>query len=238
VVGFEEIEVTKTYPQPLVAVDIAAFTVLDADLKVLLIRRGLPPAQLALPGGFVRCGDGSAENQGEDIDDAARRELLEETHLALPRSNVSVHLMQIGVFGAPDRDPRARVISVAHLAVIRPELAAFVRAGSDAAGVMWWSVSEIDRVTLAFDHRQILDRALERLRADVDESAIAAALVPETFTAAEFRAAVEAVRGGKQDPANFRRRVLSLVDEGVVESAVGKRVTGKRPAQVYRFRLP
>lgn len=221
------------HPKPLVAVDVAAFTVLDADLKLLLIRRGAPPAGvLALPGGFVRCSSDDG-GQGEDLEDAARRELFEETRLPAPKS---VPLVQVHVFGAPDRDPRARVISVAYLAVVKPEVAAYVRAGSDAAGVLWWSVADIDKVTLAFDHRSVVDRCLERLRRDVDESSIARALVPEAFSVAELRAAVEAVRGKRPDPGNFRRRFARLVEDKVVARATGKRVTTRKPAAVYEFR--
>lgn len=222
------------HPKPLVAVDVAAFTVLDADLKLLLIRRGAPPeGVLALPGGFVRCAGGELD-QGEDLEDAARRELFEETRLPAPKA--ALPLVQVHVFGAPDRDARARVISVAHLAVVKPEVAAYVRAGSDAAGVLWWSVAALDQVTLAFDHRSIADRCLERLRRDVDETAIARALVPEAFSVAELRAAVEAVRGGKRaDPGNFRRKFERLVEDRVVVRATGKRVTTRRPAAVYAF---
>src|SRR5687767_883441 len=111
------------HPKPLVAVDVAAFTVLDADLKLLLIRRGLPPeGSLALPGGFVRCVGEAPHEQGEDLEDAARRELFEETRLPAPKT---VPLVQVHVFGAPDRDARARVISVAYLAVVKPEVAAY-----------------------------------------------------------------------------------------------------------------
>lgn len=222
------------HPKPLVAVDVAAFTVLDADLKLLLIKRGAPPeGSLALPGGFVRCGDGSANDQGEDLEDAARRELFEETRLPAPKS---VPLVQVHVFGAPERDVRARIISVAYLAVVKPEVAAYVRAGSDAAGVLWWSVADLDKVTLAFDHRSIADRCLERLRRDVDETAIARALVPEAFSVAELRAAVEAVRGKRADPGNFRRRFERLVEDNIVARAAGKRVTTRKPAAVYEFR--
>ncbi len=224
------------YPRPLVAVDIAAFTVLDADLKLLVIQRGLPPHALALPGGFVRCGD-VVRDQGEDLDDAARRELLDETRLPLAVAGAGrVPLVQVGVFGAPQRDPRARVIAVAYLAVVPPELAAFVRAGSDAAAVAWYRVAELAAVPLAFDHADIVAAALARLRRDVDETALARALVPATFSVAELRAAVDAVRGGAVDPANFRRRFRRLLDDGVVQRRPGRRITGKRQADVFAFR--
>ncbi len=223
------------YPRPLVAVDVAAVTVLDADLKILLIQRGLPPRALALPGGFVRCGD-VLRDQGEDLEDAARRELLDETHLPLAPGGIGgLPLVQVGVFGAPDRDPRARVIAVAYLAVVPPELAAFVRAGSDAAAVAWYRVAELHRVPLAFDHAAIAGRALEHLRREVDETAIARALVPAAFSVAELRAAVDAVRGGRADPGNFRRRFRHLLDDGVVQDAPGRRVTGRRQAGVFSF---
>lgn len=221
------------YERPLVAVDVVACTVLDADLKVLLIRRGLDPPGWALPGGFVRC-EGGPTGQGEDLDEAARRELLDETRL--PVGGAQTPLVQVHVFGAADRDPRARVISVAYLAVVKPELAAFVRAGSDAAGVQWWSVSDLKKVTLAFDHALIVERALERLRVDVEDTSLARALVPETFTVAELRAALDAVHGKRSDPANFRRRFKQMIDAHVVVEATGRRVTGRRPAQVFAFR--
>lgn len=223
------------YPRPLVAVDVAAFTVLDADLKVLLIQRGLPPKALALPGGFVRCGD-AIKDQGEDLEEAARRELADETRLPLLAEGAgAVPLVQIGVFGAAERDPRARVIAVAYLAVVPPELAAFVRAGSDAAAVAWYRVAECESVPLAFDHAQILARALERLRRDVDETALARALVPAAFSVAELRAAVDAVRGSPSDPGNFRRRFRHLLADGVVRPTAGRRVTGRRQAHVFSF---
>ncbi|MBI1945972.1 MAG: NUDIX hydrolase [Deltaproteobacteria bacterium] len=219
----------------MVAVDVAAFTVLDADLKVLLIQRGLPPRALALPGGFVRCGD-VARDQGEDLEQAARRELLDETRLPLPQQGTgALPLVQVGVFGAPDRDPRARVIAVAYLAVVPPELAAFVRAGSDAAAVAWYRVAELREVPLAFDHAEIARCALDRLRRDVDVTPLARALVPAAFSVAELRAAVDAVRGRAADPGNFRRRFRHLLDDGVVRPAPGRRVTGRRQAAVFAF---
>jgi 8-oxo-dGTP diphosphatase len=220
----------KRHPRPLVAVDVVAVTVLESDCKVLLIRRGIPPQQqqLALPGGFVRCGD-VVVDQGEDLRDAARRELREET-----RVDVEVaHLLPVKAFGAPLRDPRTRVISVAFLAVVRPEVAAWVRAGSDAAAVVWTSVSALADTRLAFDHDEIAAACLDRLRRDIDENA--RALVPRAFAMAELRAAVDAVTGAKSDPGNFRRRFLRLVDDGVVEPAEGHKVTTRRPAAVWRY---
>ncbi len=221
------------WPRPLVAVDVAAFTVLESDLKVLLIRRGLAPEAMALPGGFVRCGDVVAD-QGEDLEAAARRELCEETRLEDGLIG-QVRLRQVGAFGGPHRDPRARVISVGWLALVRPELAAFVRAGSDAADVAWVPAADVADLELAFDHHQIVAACLARLRRDIWEGDVARELVPRAFTVAELRAVVDAVSGETSDPANFRRRVRSLVEDGVIVEAVGHRVTGRRPAQVWAF---
>ncbi len=222
---------TARHPRPLVAVDVVAATVLESECRVLLIRRGIAPQQqsLALPGGFVRCGAAVGDDQGEDLKDAARRELQEETRL-----DVGVtRLVPVKAFGAPFRDPRTRVISVAFLAVVRPELAAYVRAGSDAAAVRWLAARDLDKVTLAFDHNEIARTCLERLRRDIDEHA--RELVPQVFTQAELRAATDAVTGHKSDPGNFRRRFLRLVDDGVIAAADGQRVTGRRPAGVWRY---
>ncbi|MDP2342304.1 MAG: NUDIX hydrolase [Deltaproteobacteria bacterium] len=245
----------RRWPRPLVAVDVAAFTVLESDCKLLLIRRGIPPQEstLALPGGFVRCGavlpghsgalHGDAEassrgsgplravDQGEDLEAAARRELLEETRVEATR------LVEVKAFSAPFRDPRTRVISVAWLTIVRPEVAAFVRAGTDAAAVRWFPVRDLDKVTLAFDHNEIARACLERLQKDVDAGhhELARELVPRVFSMAELRAALDAVTGRRSDPGNFRRKFLRWVDDGVIVAAEGQRVTGKRPAGVWSY---
>jgi 8-oxo-dGTP diphosphatase len=221
------------FPRPAVAVDLVILTIVDADLKVLLIQRRQPPFQgkLALPGGFVRVGDAFAD-QGEDLDAAAQRELHEET--GLPAG--SVYLEQLYTFGKAGRDPRMRVISVAHYALVRPDLAAFVEAGGDAANAQWTSVAQLDQVDLAFDHRAIIDTALGRIRGKLGYSDIAFELVPKTFTIAELRSVYEVIDGAPYDPGNFRRRFLRMVEDGILEQAPGKRVTGARPARVFRFR--
>lgn len=231
------------YPRPAVTVDVVLFTVVDTDLKVLLVRRGLAPFEgaWALPGGFVRVGeDEAAGERGESLEQAARRELGEETGL----SEGTIYLEQLGAFGAPDRDPRGRVISVAFYALLDPEQRGVIsvkgkpvlRAGSDAADARWVSVAaEAPRLGLAFDHRAILDAALDRLRSRLDTSTVAFELVPPTFTIAELREVFEAIRGEAHDPANFRRRFERMLDDGLIATAPGKRQTGTKPAKVYRF---
>ena len=222
----------NTYPKPSVTVDLLIFTVFDSDLKVLLIERDGHPFQghWALPGGFVDVGDGY-ENQGESIEDAAARELKEETNLPDGAS----WLEQLYTFGDPGRDPRMRVISVAFMALIRPDFARLVTAGDDARDARWFSVQHELPEALAFDHDHILDVGLKRIRGKIDYSPVAFRLVPPTFTIAELRGVHEAVKGTTYDPGNFRRRFRRMQTDGIIELALGKRQTSRRPAKVYRF---
>ncbi len=222
----------QQYPRPALTVDLVVFTVLDADLKVLLIRRGEAPFRhaWALPGGFVRVGDGLAD-EGEDLDAAAQRELVEET--GLPHG--AVYLEQLYTFGRAGRDPRGRVVTVAYYALVRPDLAPLVTAGTDAEHAEWCSVAHVDRAALAFDHADILALAVDRIRGKLDYAPIAFDLVPATFSVSELRAVHEAIKGEADDPSNFRRRFRRMVEDGLIEQAPGKRITGRRPAAVYRF---
>ena len=254
---FLDAYVAKDYPKPSVTVDLVIFTVIDSDLKVLLIKRGGHPYRgcWALPGGFVNAGDG-LRDQGEDLDTAAHRELEEETHL--PKG--SCYLEQLYTFGRAYRDPRTRVIDVAYFALVRPTLAPLVTAGDDAADARWFSVTELwdgggldttgdvvkplgetkvlgslYNATLAFDHREILTKAVERIRGRIDYSPIAFDLVPESFTVGELQSVHEAVKGRTYDPQNFHRRFRRMLTDGVIQIAPGHRVTGGRRAAVYTF---
>lgn len=226
----------KDYPKPSVAVDLVVFTITDSDLKVLLIRRGGHPSRgkLALPGGFVDVGDG-VKDQGESLDEAAHRELAEET--GLPRG--SCFLEQLYTFGDPGRDPRLRVISVAYYALVRPTLAPLVKAGDDAADAGWFSIATLDMSDLAFDHAKVLTTAIERIRGKIDYAPIAFDLVPETFTVADLRAVYEVVKGRTYDPKTFHRKFRRMLADGVIKQAPGKRLSGPgggSPAAVYCFR--
>lgn len=238
------------FPRPSVTVDLVIFTVIDKLLHVLFVRRNEHPfkGRWALPGGFVRVSD-DRRNQGEDLDAAAHRELLEETGLSHTASG-SIFLEQVRTFGKPGRDPRMRVISVAYYALVRPTLVPLIRAGGDVSHAKWFEVAELvpppgksrkahdtaaSSSLLAFDHAEILEAALERMRVDLDRTAISFELVPETFTIQELRAVHEAIRGEPLDPGNFRKRFLRLIEDGVIEAARGKRATISKPASVYRF---
>jgi 8-oxo-dGTP diphosphatase len=217
------------FARPSVTVDVVALTIEDARLRVLLVERGEPPfrGRWALPGGFVRVGDGHRD-RGESLEAAAARELLEETGLTARQ----VLLEQLGAFGAPDRDPRMRVISVAYYALVRPDLASTVRGGGDARKAAWL---EPRGLRLAFDHADIVRAARARLRERIESSRIAASLVPARFTIPELRAVHETITGQPQDPGNFRRRFQQMIDAGLVEHAPGVRATASKPAALYRF---
>ncbi|MDB4936495.1 MAG: ADP-ribose pyrophosphatase [Labilithrix sp.] len=224
------------FPRPSVTVDLVILTVLDGDLKVLLVQRNEHPykGRWALPGGFVRVNDDRSD-QGEDLDAAARRELEEETGLS-KQSAGHFFLEQVKTFGRPGRDPRMRVISVAYYALVRSTLVPLIRAGGDVSGARWFSVAELAREEpLAFDHAEILEATLAKARADLDRSSIAFELVPETFTIQELRGVHEAIRAEPLDPGNFRKKFLRMIDDGHIEAARGKRPTASKPASVYRF---
>ncbi len=221
------------FPRPSVTVDLVILTVVDRDLKVLLVQRGEHPfkGKWALPGGFVRVSD-DRKDQGEDLDEAALRELEEETGLS-DKHHGPLFLEQVRAFGKPLRDPRMRVISIAYVALVRSTLAPFVRAGGDVDKAKWFSVADLE--ALAFDHGEILKAAIAKAAADLDRSQAAASLVSETFTIQELRGVHEAVRGETLDPGNFRKKFLRMIDDGVIELARGKRATASKPANVYRF---
>jgi 8-oxo-dGTP diphosphatase len=206
-----------------VTVDLVVFTIRGDALCVLVVRRRLAPykGRWALPGGFVE--------EDEDLPDAARRELAEETGLeALPG-----HLEQLKSYGRPDRDPRQRVVSVAYLALAAelPEPAA----ASDAAEARWRSVDELlgSVRRLAFDHADILVDGLERARAKLEYSPLATAFCAKEFTVAELREVYETVWGTMLDPRNFHRKVTGSPGFLVPTGRFTTR-NGGRPAQLYR----
>ena len=197
------------FARPSVTVDVVAFTMIDALLRVLLVRRAQPPFKgyWALPGGFVRVGDGQRE-QGESLEAAVSRELEEETGLRPS----DVYLEQLGAFGAPYRDPRMRD----QRGLLRPpppDLVARVRGGGDANAAEW--VEPSAKLRLAFDHATILAAARERLRERVRSTSIAASLLPPAFTIPEIEHVYSTLIGERQDPGNFRRRFLGMIDEGI-----------------------
>src|SRR2546421_2773793 len=186
------------FPAFAVTVDVLILTMSEGMLHVLLVCRGEAPFEgmWAIPGGFQR--------PTETLDEAAKRELAEETGI----DGASL-LTQFGAYGDPGRDPRMNVVTVAYLAVLR-EVGEIV-AGTDAADAALVPVSEAlnGKSELAFDHARIVRDAVERVRVDLELRGIATAFVGTTFTLAELRAVYEAVWGVHLDGANFRRSILA-----------------------------
>ncbi len=212
---------TYQYPHPAVTTDVILFTIHEERLELLLIRRGAEPfkGRWALPGGFV--------NIDEDLADCAKRELEEEAGIT------GVYLEQLNTFGAPDRDPRGRVISVAYYALVPRERLA-IRAASDAEAVAWFPCSALP--PLAFDHESIVALAYERLSAKLEYSTIALQFMPERFTLTQLQSVYEVVLGRKLDKRNFRKRILAL--KCIEDSGERLRQVNYRPAKLYQVKSP
>jgi 8-oxo-dGTP diphosphatase len=208
---------TYEYPRPALTVDCVVFGFDGAGLEVLLIRRALEPfiGSWALPGGFV--------HMEENLDEAARRELSEETHLK------DVFLEQLFTFGAPGRDPRGRVVSVAYYALVRPDQHP-ATGDSDASEAAWHPVEKLP--PLAFDHADILRTGLERLRGKIRYQPIGFELLPKHFTLTQLQELYEAILGRRIDKRNFRKKLLAFdflvpTDEFTAGA--------HRPARLHRF---
>ncbi len=209
---------TYEYPRAALTVDCVVFGLDVDDLKVLLIQRKLPPFQhaWALPGGFVHV--------DETLDEAARRELAEESGIT------DVYLEQLYTFGELDRDPRERVVSVAYYALAKLSDHR-IRAATDAERVAWFALDGLPR--LAFDHARIVEKAIERLRGKVRYTPIGFELLPPRFTLTQLQRLYEIVLMRPLDKRNFRKKLLSmdlLIETDEVEQGVRHRA-----ARLYRF---
>ncbi|MGH8120126.1 MAG: NUDIX hydrolase [Gammaproteobacteria bacterium] len=210
-----------THPHPAVTTDIVIFTIRRQQLELLLIRRVDEPCKdsWALPGGFV--------NIDEDLEDCALRELEEETGVT------GVYLEQLYTFGAPGRDPRERVISIAYYALVPPDRMN-IRAASDAREVAWFEVKK--HPPLAFDHKSIVEMAHQRLSAKLNYSTIALQFMPEKFTLSELQQVYESILGTSLDKRNFRKRVAAL--GCVKETGEYRRNGNHRPARLFTKTSP
>jgi 8-oxo-dGTP diphosphatase len=197
-------------------VEIVIFTVQEAELRVLLVRRGIEPfaGHWAIPGGLVL--------ERESVDDAARRE-LEEAGVR------DVYLEQLYTFGDPGRVPGGRVVTVAYFALLAPERE--IRRGRDAAETRWHAMRALP--SLAFDHEAILTYALARLRNKLEYTTVGFELLQAAFTLGELQAVYEAILGRPLDNRNFRRKIDLL---GILTPIRHAQRPGRtRPAQLYRF---
>lgn len=207
------------YEQLGITVDLAIFTVNKNKLKVMLVKRAEQPflAEWSLPGGFLK--------KGESLDDAAQRVLNEKVGVK------NVYMEQLYTFGDPKRDPRTRVITIAYIALIpwenldQPE-------SKKVTDLTWFSVDAPAK--LAFDHKNILNYAVKRLRAKASYSNIVYGLMPEQFRLSELQSMYEIIINDKLDKRNFRKQMLAT---GLLEETGKKDITGAhRPAMLYQFK--
>ncbi len=207
-----------TTPHIALTVDCVVFGFDVGDLKVLLIEREIPPfkGKWALPGGFVLV--------DETVEDAARRELEEETGIT------KLYLEQLYTFGELNRDPRERVVTVAYYALVKLSDHR-IRAASDAAQAAWFSVDDLPK--LAFDHARIVDMALTRLQGKVRYQPIGFELLPPKFTLSQLQHLYETILERPLDKRNFRKKILSmgfLLELDEIEQDVAHRA-----ARLYSF---
>lgn len=201
-----------------VAVDLCIFTVQHDRLELILIRMRRAPFEgsWALPGGRIR--------HRETVEQAAARELVEKTGLE------RVYLEQLHTFSEPERDPRARCISVAHLALIPPT--AQLRTTDKYSAIGWFPAERLPR--LAFDHRALASYAVEQLRARLAFSNLAYSLLPPRFTLGELQRVYQAILGRPLDARNFRKRIGAL---GLLQPTGEVRGGPHRPARLFRFKV-
>ena len=195
---------TYDYPRPAVTTDCVIFGYDGKELKVLLIERGIEPFKgcWAFPGGFL--------NMDEDALAGARRELKEETGLE------NAFIEQFHTFSEPGRDPRGRVITIAHYALVKIQE---VEGGDDAAQARWFPIEEVP--PLAFDHDRILRMAMSRLKEKIHFEPVGFELLPDVFTMPQLQNLYEAILEVHFDRRNFASKMLKL---GILED------TGDRPA--------
>jgi 8-oxo-dGTP diphosphatase len=203
----------------LVTTDAVVFTVLNSELKILLIVRKYPPFQgkYAIPGGFVK--------PNESLEEGVERELREETGVK------GIFLDQIKAYGDVKRDPRGRVITAAFMALINGEKVK-LSASTDAELAKWRSINDLPE--LAFDHKQIIKDALAKLRHNIENTAVAYQIMPEKFTLTDLQTTYEAVLEKKLDKRNFRKKMREL---NVLKELSETRMIGAhRPARLYSFK--
>ena len=204
-----------------VAVDVVLFTIQGGTLKVLLVKRQRPPYRgaWALPGGMV--------GTEESVDAAAFRELQDETNSG------NVYLEQLYTFGDRNRDPRGRVITIAYYALVNWQRFQ-LKSRQRAPEASWFSVKRLPE--LAFDHRRIVDYALERLRNKMNYTTVGFQLLPKEFTLTELQRSYEVILGRRLDKRNFRRKMLQL---GIMKETKDFQMNGRqRPARLYTFAEP
>ena len=204
------------YPHPAVTTDCVIFGFDGSELQGLLIERGIEPfkGKWAFPGGFL--------NMDETAGEGALRELKEETGLE------NAYIEQFNTYSDPGRDPRERVITIAHYALVRIQE---VKGGDDAAKAQWFPIDEVPQ--LAFDHDKILRDAMRKLRERIHFEPIGFELLPEKFTMRDLQILYESILGVKFDRRNFAKKMMHYELLNQLDETV--RPTAKRDALLYSF---
>lgn len=209
------------FEHPAVTVDVLIFTIKDDALKIILTKRGFEPyaGQWAIPGVFV--------NLDESLEDAASRALKEKTGVEIEK----VYLEQLYTFGDLDRDPRSRVVTVAYFALSNNYKMAPI-ASPSVQELDLFPVNKLPK--LAFDHKEIIEKALHRLRSKIEYSNIVQGLLPEKFRLSDLQKTYEIILDAKLDKRNFRKKMLGLK---LLEPVGEKDIQGAhRPAMLYKFK--
>lgn len=211
------------YDTPLFTVDMAIFSVAKGQLQVLMIQRSNFPekGKWALPGGFVDL------KTDPDLMATAHRKLLEKTGIQSP------YLEQVETIGNQHRDPRGWSITALYFALIDFEKFA-IQANSTAEHSQWLSIDQALQLDLAFDHKQLLQLAFERLCNKTRYTTLPVSLMPEVFTLTELQNIYEIILGHTLEKKSFRRR---MQEAGAVEETGQQKIVGKRPAQLFRYAL-
>jgi 8-oxo-dGTP diphosphatase len=204
-----------------VAVDAIVFGYSKNDgVSVLLIKRKYPPFKdsWAIPGGFVL--------EEESLEQAVQRELQEETGIEVN------YLEQLYSFGEPKRDPRQRIISIAYFALVKSMAYQQLKASTDAEDAQWFSINKLP--SLAFDHKKILQTAIERVRAKIRYQPIGFELLDKQFPFADLEKLYATLLDRSIDRRNFTKKILSLgllEDTGELAASIG----AGRPSKIYKF---
>jgi 8-oxo-dGTP diphosphatase len=202
-----------------VSVDAAVFGYAPEEgISILLIKRKYEPFQKtwALPGGLV--------HNGESLDEAVKRELLEEAGIQVN------YLEQLYTFGSPDRDPRNHAISVSYFGLVRPSDFEII-ARTDAEEVAWFNVKKLPK--LAFDHKKIIDVALKRLRGKITYEPVGFELLDKEFPFSDLEKLYQTLLDQDIDRRNFKKKIMAL---GILEELdeTVQRKSG-RPARLFKF---
>lgn len=211
--------IQQKYEHAVIATDVIIFRIESNNLQVLLIKMKKKPFtdMWAAPGGLVK-GD-------ESVEMSAKRNLYDKTGVK------DIYLEQLYTFGGVDRDPFGRVVSVAYFALLPQGIKLDLKTTDEYGDVAWFSVSDLPE--LAYDHKQIINAALDRLRSKLEYTNIVYSLLPQEFTLTDLQSVYEMILDKKLDKRNFRKKILSL---GMIKKTGNKTIGGAyRPAELYKF---